>query len=132
MDVTQIRYRNFKHLFEQFKEVVRRDDPSAPEMGMLKLFGDRVGVREAYMSHINTKYKGIDTTTARKMKQALKLPHGWMDQQQEQPKAKQQEPMQQEQTAQTKDDLQRVFELCRRKDAAKTMARLLSLLEELG
>jgi hypothetical protein len=83
MDITEIRYRNFKSLFEQFKEMVRRDDPGAPDKGMLKLFGDRVGVREAYMSHINTKYKGIGPTTARKIEEAFKLSHGWMDQQHE-------------------------------------------------
>lgn len=81
MDITEIRYRNFQHLFEQFKEVVRRDDPGAPEKGMLKAFGGRLGIREAYMSHIQTKYKGIGPTTARKIEQALSLPHGWMDQQ---------------------------------------------------
>lgn len=47
------------------------------------MFGDRVGVREAYMSHINTKYKGIGRTTARKIEQAFKLSEGWMDQQHE-------------------------------------------------
>jgi hypothetical protein len=83
MDISEIRYRNFKHLFEQFKEVVRRDDPGAPEKGMLKLFGERVGVREAYMSHINTKYKGIGRTTARKIEQAFKLSDGWMDREHE-------------------------------------------------
>jgi hypothetical protein len=83
MDITEIRYRNFKHPFEQFKEVVRRDDPGAPEKGMLKLFGERVGVREAYMSHINTKYKGIGRTTARKIEQAFKLSEGWMDREHE-------------------------------------------------
>jgi hypothetical protein len=66
-----------------FKEVVRRDDPGAPEKGMLKLFGERVGVREAYMSHINTKYKGIGRTTARKIEQAFKLSDGWMDREHE-------------------------------------------------
>jgi hypothetical protein len=91
MDITEIRYRNFKALFEQFKEVVRRDDPGAPEKGMLKLFGERVGVREAYMSHINTKYKGIGPTTARKIEQGFKLAHGWMDQQHDKkPRAEQQ------------------------------------------
>ncbi|WP_143749510.1 hypothetical protein [Caballeronia arvi] len=105
---------------------------------MLKLFGDRLGVREAYMSHINTKFKNIGPTTARKMEQALKLPHGWMDQVHGQPKAKQ-EPKQQDQPKATqqeptsgKDHLQVVFEMCRRKDADKTMTRLLSLLDELG
>lgn len=80
MDIVQIRFRNFRDLLEQFKETTRKDDPAAPEKGMLKLFGDRVGVREAYMSHINTRYKGIGPATARKIEQALGLSHGWMDQ----------------------------------------------------
>jgi hypothetical protein len=81
MDITEIRYTNFKQLFEKFKEETRRDDPGAPEKGMLKLFGDRLGIRQAYMSHLNTKYKGIGPTTARQIEQALGLSHGWMDQQ---------------------------------------------------
>jgi hypothetical protein len=81
MDITEIRYANFKQLFEKFKEETRRDDPGAPEKGMLKLFGDRLGIRQAYMSHLNTKYKGIGPTTARQIEQALGLSHGWMDQQ---------------------------------------------------
>jgi hypothetical protein len=80
MDVREIRYSNFQHLFAQFKENTRKDDPGAPEKGMLKLFGERLGIRQAYMSHIHTKYKGIGETTARLIEQALGLPRGWMDQ----------------------------------------------------
>jgi hypothetical protein len=83
MDINSIRFKNFKVLFERFKDEVRRDDPGAPEKGMMKAFGERLGVREAYMSHINTQYKNIGPKTARLMEEALKLPHGWMDQQHE-------------------------------------------------
>jgi hypothetical protein len=81
MDISEIRYKNFEHLFEQFKEETRRVDPGAPDKGMLKLFGARLGIREAYMSHIKTKFKNIGPTTARQIEQALGLAHGWMDQQ---------------------------------------------------
>jgi hypothetical protein len=81
MDINAIRFANFKALFEQFKDITRRDDPGAPEKGMLKAFGARLGIREAYMSHINTEYKAIGPKTARQIEEALKLPHGWMDQQ---------------------------------------------------
>jgi hypothetical protein len=47
---------------------------------MLKLFGEKLGIRQAYMSHINTRYKNIGPTAARQIEQALGLPHGWMDQ----------------------------------------------------
>jgi hypothetical protein len=83
MDINSIRFKNFKVLFERFKDEVRRDDPGAPEKGMMKAFGEKLGVREAYMSHINTQYKNIGPKTARLMEEALKLPHGWMDQQHE-------------------------------------------------
>jgi hypothetical protein len=94
MDINQIRFANYKYLFEQFKEMTRRDDPGAPEKGMMKLFGERVGVREAYMSHINTGYKNIGPKTARQFEEALKLPSGWMDQQHDK-KRQQAEPVRQ-------------------------------------
>jgi hypothetical protein len=80
MDISEIRFRNYQHLFERFKETTRQDDPGAPEKGMLKLFGEKLGIRQAYMSHINTRYKNIGPTAARQIEQALGLPHGWMDQ----------------------------------------------------
>jgi hypothetical protein len=86
MDVSEIRYRNFRYLFEQFKTTARNKDPDAPDKGMMKAFGERLGIKQAYMSHINTRYKGIGTLTARQMEKALKLPHGWMDQQHDEPR----------------------------------------------
>jgi hypothetical protein len=85
MDVSEIRYLNFRYLFEQFKTTARDHDPGAPDKGMMKAFGERLGIKQAYMSHINTRYKGIGALTARQMEKALKLPHGWMDQQHDEP-----------------------------------------------
>ncbi|GJH30233.1 hypothetical protein [Caballeronia novacaledonica] len=95
---------------------------------MLKAFGDLIGVREGYMSHINTGYKNIGPKIARQMEEVLKLPRGWMDQQRDRSKANQKESSRQ---PSDEDRLQGLFELCRQMDAAKTQTTLLSLLEEL-
>ncbi|MFM0518035.1 hypothetical protein PQR08_11445 [Caballeronia jiangsuensis] len=125
MDVTEIRYQNFLRLFEQVKDETRRQDPDAPEKGMLKLFGERVGVREAYMSHINTRYKGIGPGSARKIEQAFKLSHGWLDRQHDSPA-----PANQERVKEPEDSLQQLFEACRTVDATGTRAALLRHLFE--
>jgi len=80
MDVYHIRFKNYQFLFDRFKESVWREWPGEPEHGMLRRFGTRLDISEAYMSHLNTQYKPIGTRMARKIEAALKLPAGWMDQ----------------------------------------------------
>jgi len=80
MDVYQIRFKNYQFLFERFKESVWREWPGEPDRGMLRRFGERLGISEAYMSHLNTGYKPIGARMGKKIEAALKLPPGWMDQ----------------------------------------------------
>ncbi|WP_175969658.1 helix-turn-helix domain-containing protein [Burkholderia sp. BCC0322] len=82
MDISEIRRRNYEFLFERFKEAVRAESggpEEAPEHGMLKRFAEKIGVSQAYMSHINTGYKPIGARMARKFEHGLSLPDGWMD-----------------------------------------------------
>jgi hypothetical protein len=99
MDISEIRFANYKRLFDEFKEETRRTDPGAPEKGMLRLFGDRLGIRQAYMSHLNTRYKNLGPTMARQIEQALGLSHGWMDQQHNKKRATEPAPAPQVQAA---------------------------------
>jgi transcriptional regulator with XRE-family HTH domain len=96
MDVSEIRRRNYEFLYEQFKKAERLEAASASESGgapaddspdraasdhgMLKRFAEKLGISQAYMSHINTGYKPIGARMARKFEEALSLPDGWMDQ----------------------------------------------------
>lgn len=77
--VKEIRKANFDFLFEQFKERVRQSWPSEPEKGMLKRFAEELGISDAFMSHVKTGRKPIGDKTAKKIEDALRLGHGWMD-----------------------------------------------------
>ncbi|MDQ9171994.1 hypothetical protein Q8A64_16385 [Oxalobacteraceae bacterium R-40] len=46
---------------------------------MLKLFAERLGLSDRYLSHIKCNRKNIGNHVARTIEQRLKLPHGWMD-----------------------------------------------------
>lgn len=78
-EMHQIRQENFQWLFQQFRQAIWRDFPDEPEKGMLKRFADRLGLSDRYLSHINNARKGIGSTTARRIEEALKLERGWMD-----------------------------------------------------
>lgn len=75
MDSRQIRHKNFKKLFDDFVDC----HPHQPRRGMLKLFAERLGLSDRYLSHIKCNRKNIGNHVARTIEQRLKLPHGWMD-----------------------------------------------------
>lgn len=75
MDSTQIRYKNFKRLFDDF--IAKH--PNEPQRGMLKLFAQRLELSDRYLSHIKCNRKNIGNIVARAIEERLKLPHGWMD-----------------------------------------------------
>jgi transcriptional regulator with XRE-family HTH domain len=75
IDNAQIRYQNFMSLYKQF----RNANPDLPERGMLKLFAERIGLSDRYLSHIKCNRKNIGNNVARNIEQALGLLHGWMD-----------------------------------------------------
>jgi hypothetical protein len=75
MDSRQIRHKNFKKLFDDFVDC----HPQEPRRGMLKLFAERLGLSDRYLSHIKCNRKNIGNHVARTIEQRLKLPHGWMD-----------------------------------------------------
>jgi len=77
--IDAVRARNFHLLFEQFKEGVRRDDPTAPDRGMLRRFAAHLEMNPVYLSNLNTGSKTIGLRTAREIEARLKLPEGWMD-----------------------------------------------------
>lgn len=75
VDSAQIRHRNFMATFQRFKDA----NPGLPERGMLKLFAERIGFSDRYLSHIKCNRKNIGNNVARTIETALSLPHGWMD-----------------------------------------------------
>ena len=76
MDSAQIRPANFMRLFADFIN----DHPHLPQRGMLKLFAQKLGLSERYLSHIKCQRKNIGHQMARTIEKQLRLPHGWMDQ----------------------------------------------------
>ncbi len=46
---------------------------------MLKLFSERVGLSDRYLSHIKCNRKNIGNNVARTIEESLGLAHGWMD-----------------------------------------------------
>ena len=62
-------------LYKKFREA----NPHLPERGMLKMFADRIGLSDRYLSHIKCKRKNIGNNVARTIEEALGLPNGWMD-----------------------------------------------------
>lgn len=79
VDNAQIRHRNFMAMFQRFKDA----NPDLPERGMLKLFAERIGFSDRYLSHIKCNRKNIGSNVARTIESALALPHGWMDREHE-------------------------------------------------
>jgi hypothetical protein len=75
MNSSQIRYKNFKRLFDDFVD----RHPNEPQRGMLKLFAQRLDLSDRYLSHIKCNRKNIGNIIARAIEARLKLPHGWMD-----------------------------------------------------
>lgn len=75
VDSAQIRHRNFMASFQRFKDA----NPDLPERGMLKLFAERIGFSDRYLSHIKCNRKNIGNNVARTIEAALGLQHGWMD-----------------------------------------------------
>lgn len=77
MDVNEIRLRNYKVLMQQYRN--KELDRGEPERGLLNRFGEFTGVSARYLSHVNNGRKHLGPETCRRMEQAFKLPHGWMD-----------------------------------------------------
>lgn len=85
--IERTRQKNFLWLFEQFKEETRKQWPDQADYGMLKMFAERLGMSQLYVSQIKNggpKEEGgngrvIGTKLANKIEQALGLPDGWMD-----------------------------------------------------
>ncbi|MES2535789.1 MAG: hypothetical protein V4632_07930 [Pseudomonadota bacterium] len=75
MNSAQIRHKNFQKLFANFIA----GHPDAPQRGMLKLFAERLGLSDRYLSHIKCNRKNIGNAIARTIEERLQLPHGWMD-----------------------------------------------------
>lgn len=75
LDSAQIRYKNFMTLYQQFRNANRH----LPERGMLKLFAERLGLSDRYLSHIKCNRKNIGNNLARAIEESLGLAHGWMD-----------------------------------------------------
>ncbi|HEX2530117.1 MAG TPA: hypothetical protein VHK70_01450 [Burkholderiaceae bacterium] len=75
MNSAQIRHRNFMTLYQQFRE----EHSGSPERGMLKLFAERLGLSDRYLSHIKCNRKNIGHNVARAIEETLELPPGWMD-----------------------------------------------------
>jgi hypothetical protein len=75
MDSAQIRHKNFQKLFHDFID----QHPNLPQRGMLKLFAERLGLSDRYLSHIKCRRKNIGSNIARTIEERLRLPHGWMD-----------------------------------------------------
>jgi hypothetical protein len=78
MDINEIRMRNYRLLTQQYR--TRALDRGEPERGLLNRFGEFTGVSPRYLSHVNNGRKHLGAETCRRMEQAFKLPHGWMDQ----------------------------------------------------
>lgn len=77
MDVNEVRLLNYKTLLKQFLE--KGLDRGEPERGVLNRFGEFIGVSPRYLSHINNGRKHVGAETCRRIEQAFRLPHGWMD-----------------------------------------------------
>lgn len=77
--VDSVRARNFKLLFEQFKEERRRKWPDEPERGMLTRFADHLELNKVYLSNINSGNKIIGVKTARHVEHKMNVPEGWLD-----------------------------------------------------
>lgn len=77
MDVNEIRLRNYKVLLAQFRD--RGLDRGEPERGVLNRFGEFSGVSPRYLSHVNNGRKQLGGDVCRRIEEAFRLPHGWMD-----------------------------------------------------
>lgn len=75
MDSHQYRHDNFMALFAKF----RHENGHLPDRGMLKLFAEKLGMSQAFASQIKCKTKPIGENLARRIEEAMELPHGWMD-----------------------------------------------------
>lgn len=77
MDVNEVRLRNYKVLMQQYRN--KELDRGEPERGLLNRFGAFTDVSPRYLSHVNNGRKHLGPDSCRKMEQAFRLPHGWMD-----------------------------------------------------
>jgi plasmid maintenance system antidote protein VapI len=75
MDVIEIRYGNFKALFERYKA----EHPDVADHGAVKRFSEYIGISERQVSFLRTKSRNVGPATARRMEEVFGLPKGWMD-----------------------------------------------------
>lgn len=73
---TEYRHNNFMALLEEFRQETMPDEPTR---GLLKAFGEFVGVSERYLSHVKCKRKPMGPKIARQIEQAFRKPKGWLD-----------------------------------------------------
>lgn len=73
--IQETRYRNMVALYKRFCAM----HPNEPERGMLRRFGQYVGVNPRYLSHIRNGRKAIGHNIARKFEVAFGKPESWMD-----------------------------------------------------
>ncbi len=78
-DISTVRQANFQRLFKDFKDWYWKQWPDEPEHGMLKLFAEKIGVSEAYASHLNCARKHIGDKLARQIEKAMGADQNWMD-----------------------------------------------------
>jgi len=77
MDIYDIRFGNYKKLLAEFEEKEMRN--GVAQHGVYKRFAIFVGISPAYISHLNSRIKGIGDQSAAQMEAAFKKPKGWMD-----------------------------------------------------
>ena len=78
-NIWTVRHTNFQQLFKNFKDWYWSQWPDEPEHGMLKLFAEKIGVSEAYASHLNCERKHIGNRLARQIELAMSVEVNWMD-----------------------------------------------------
>lgn len=77
MDIHDIREVNYKTVLTQCAQEMRLTIGS--DYGVLKRFGEVIGVSPRYLSHVNMGRKKLGDEVCRKIEQAYRLPFGWMD-----------------------------------------------------
>lgn len=77
MDASKTRHINFMSLYAKFRN---EEHAGEPERGMLKLFSEKLGLSDRYLSHVKCGRKEIGHANARKIEEACGVSNGWLDQ----------------------------------------------------
>jgi hypothetical protein len=73
-NIREIRLKNFNLLLKKFQQM-----RTGPERGLLRDFGDRVGISNRQLSHMKCENRAIGSNSARKIEKGLGLKANWMD-----------------------------------------------------